>query len=184
MKHTNCQAIINEVKALEYEELKRAVEAHGGSYDWTIHDGCSPVIAINPECSEQEPVDIDVTKVVLRNGSLEISGVDNTNGEPIDFDIDDIFAGHLSIITDYIPETNVVSDVSQSVSAMPDNTAGATRTVYLTVRWDIESSGEEEITDDVVDDLIGEKNIYNHSFSASGFTINAEICGRNEEGNY
>lgn len=110
---------------------------------------------------------IDITKVVLRNGSLEISGVDNTNGEPIDFDIDDIFAGHLSIITDYIPETNVVSDVSQPVSAMPKNTAGVTRTVYLTVRWDIESSGEGEITDDVVDDLIGEKNIYNHSFSAS-----------------
>ena len=132
---------------------------------------------------------IDITKVVLRNGSLEISGVDNTNGEPIDFDIDDIFAGHLSIITDYIPETNVVSDVSQPVSAMPKNdlrcgfltandvsqpvsampknTAGVTSTVYLTVRWDIESSGEGEITDDVVDDLIGEKNIYNHSFSAS-----------------
>ena len=40
---------------------------------------------------------IDITKVVLRNGSLEISGVDNTNGEPIDFDIDDIFAGHLDV---------------------------------------------------------------------------------------
>lgn len=36
MKHTNCQAIINEVKALEYKELKRAFVAHGGSYDWTI----------------------------------------------------------------------------------------------------------------------------------------------------
>ncbi len=129
MKHTNCQAIISEVKALEYEELKRAVEAHGGSYDWTIHDGCSPVIAINPECSEPEPVDIDVTKVVLRNGSLEISGVDNTNGEPIDFNIDDIFAGHLSIITDYIPETYTISDVSLSVPDIPEPMAGATQNV-------------------------------------------------------
>lgn len=129
MKHTNCQAIISEVKALEYEELKRAVEAHGGSYDWIIHDGCSPVIAINPECSEPEPVDIDVTKVVLRNGSLEISGVGNTNGEPIDFNIDDIFAGHLSIITDYIPETDTISDVSLSVPDIPEPMAGATQNV-------------------------------------------------------
>jgi len=129
MKHTNYQAKISEVKALEYEELKRAVEAHGGSYDWTINEGCSPVIAINPECSEPGPVDIDVTKVVLRNGSLEIFGVDNINREPIDFDIDDIFAGHLSIITDYIPETDTISDVSLSVPDIPEPMARATQNV-------------------------------------------------------
>ena len=79
---------------------------------------------------------------------------------------------------------NEVSNVSRPVPDIPDNTARATKTVYLTVRWDIESSSEEEITDDVVDDLIGEKHIFNHSFSADGFTINAEICGRNEEGSF
>ncbi|WP_417190439.1 hypothetical protein [Bacteroides sp.] len=185
MKHSNYQTKINEIKALECEELKLAIEAHGGCYEWGGENiGNAPIIAINSNKSEPEPQDIEVTKVAILDGQLKISGIDNKNREPVKFDTDDIFAGHLSFIIDYIPATDEVSDVSRSVSvpAMPDTTEGATRTAYLTVRWDIESSDPEEITDDVVDDLIGEKHIFNHSFSADGFVINAEICGRNEGG--
>lgn len=183
MKHTDYQAKVNELKALEREELKRAIEAHGGSYEWDSENGGSyPIIAINSNKSEPEPQDIEVTRVTIVDGQLKISGVDNKYGEPVKFDTDDIFAGHLSFIIDYISVTDEVSDVSRSVSvpAMPDKMPGATRTVYLTVRWDIESSGAEEITDEVVDSLIGEKHIFHHLFSADGYTINAEICGRNE----
>lgn len=186
MKHSDYQAKVNELKALEHEELKRAIEAHGDSYEWDSENGGSyPIIAINSNKSEPEPQDIEITKVAIIDGRLKISGVDNKYGGPVKFDADDIFAGHLSFIIDYIPATDEVSDVSQS-EAVPDisDMRGATRTAYLTVRWDIESSSEEEITDDVVDDLIGEKHIFNHSFSADGFTINAEICGRNEEGSF
>lgn len=185
MKHSDYQAKIKEIKALEYQELILAIEAHGGSYEWNREGGGScPIIAINSNKSEPEPQDIEVTKVTILDGQLKISGVDNKYREPVKFDADDIFAGHLSFIIDYIPATDEVSDVSQSIPAMPDNMEGATRTVYLTVRWDIESSEPEEITDDVVDDLIGEKHIFYHSFSADGFVINAEICGRNEEGSF
>ena len=187
MKHSNYQTKINEIKALECEELKLAIEAHGGCYEWGGENiGNAPIIAIKSNKSEPEPQDIEVTKVAILDGQLKISGVANKNREPVKFGVDDIFAGHLSFIIDYIPATDEVSDVSQSVSvpAMPDNMEGATRTVYLTVRWDIESSSEEEITNDIVDDLIGENHIFYHSFSADGYIINAEICGRNEEGGF
>lgn len=185
MKHSDYQTKINEIKALECEELKLAIEAHGGCYEWDGENiGSGPIIAINPDNSVPEPLDIEITKVAVVDDHLKISGVNKKDGEPVKFDTDDIFAGHLSFIIDYIPATDEVSDVSRSISvpAMPDTTEGATRTAYLTVRWDIESSDPEEITDDVVDDLIGEKHIFNHSFSADGFVINAEICGRNEGG--
>lgn len=117
MKHSDYQAKVNELKALEHEELKRAIEAHGGSYEWDSENGGSyPIIAINSNKSEPEPQDIEITKVSIVDGQLKISGVDNKYGEPIKFDTDDIFAGHLSFIIDYIPATNEVSDVSIPLS--------------------------------------------------------------------
>lgn len=113
MKHSDYQAKVNELKALEYEELRRAIEAHGGSYEWDSKSGGSyPIIAINSNKSEPEPQDIEITKVTIVEGCLKISGVDNKYGEPVAFDTDDIFAGHLSFIIDYLPATDEVSDVS------------------------------------------------------------------------
>ena len=98
MKHSDYQAKVNELKALEYEELKRSIEAHGGSYEWDSENGGSyPIIAINSNKSEPEPQDIEITKVAIVDGQLKISGVDNKYGEPVKFDADDIFAGHLSL---------------------------------------------------------------------------------------
>lgn len=113
MKHSDYQAKVNELKALEYEELRRAIEAHGGSYEWDSKSGGSyPIIAINSNKSEPEPQDIEITKVAIVEGCLKISGVDNKYGEPVKFDAGDVFAGHLSFIIDYLPATDEVSDVS------------------------------------------------------------------------
>ena len=113
MKHTDYQTKINEIKALECEELKLAIEAHGGCYEWGGENiGNAPIIAINSNKSEPEPQDIEVTKVAILDGQLKISGVDNKYREPVKFDVDDIFAGHLSFIIDYIPATDEISDVS------------------------------------------------------------------------
>lgn len=113
MKHSNYQTKINEIKALECEELKLALEAHGGCYEWGGENiGSGPIIAINPDSSVPEPLDIEITKVAVVDDHLEISGTNKKDGEPVAFDIDDIFAGHLSFIIDYIPATDKVSDVS------------------------------------------------------------------------
>ena len=120
MKHTNFQSKVNEIKALERIELERAVEAHGGSYDWRKgNDVCRPIIAINPDRCEPGPQDVEIFKVEILNGHLKITGLDNKTREPIAFKIEDIVAGHLSFIIDYIPCTEEVSDVSTLSSEKP-----------------------------------------------------------------
>ena len=77
MKHSDYQAKVNEIKALECEELKLAIEAHGGCYEWdSENDGSYPIIAVNSNKIEPEPQDIEIIKVAIVDGQLKISGVD------------------------------------------------------------------------------------------------------------
>ena len=56
-----------------------------------------------------------------------------------------------------------------------------TKTVYITVRLDIEST--EKITDEIVQDVVSETD-YSFLSKTDGVTIsNTEICGINEEFN-
>ena len=56
-----------------------------------------------------------------------------------------------------------------------------TKTVYITVRLDIEST--EKITDEIVQDVVSETD-YSFKSQTDGVTIsNTEICGINEEFN-
>ena len=48
----------------------------------------------------------------------------------------------------------------------------ATRTIYLTVRLDIDNPKADEITDEEVDEIISEVD----------YEIDTEICGKNDEG--
>lgn len=116
MKHTNFQAKVNEVKHLEFKELKKALEAHGGSYEWNLKDYDSyPTIAINVNKSYPAPQDVRISKATIVNGDIKLSGVDMEDDSPVNFDTNDVFAGHLSYITDEIPATNEISDVSLSL---------------------------------------------------------------------
>lgn len=113
MKHSNYQVKINKVKHLEYEELKRAVVAHGGSYEWDLKGNNGyPIIAINANKSHPEPQDVKIKRVAIVDGYLKICGVDMNENLPVYFTTDDIFTGHLSFVTDYIPATDEISDVS------------------------------------------------------------------------
>lgn len=120
MKHTNFNAKANEVKYQEQEELQRAVTAHGGIYEWnTEKDNSLPVIAINADTSYPKPQDVKVNKVAITNNHLEISGVAIEDNYPVKFTVDDVFAGHLSFVIDYIPETKEISDVSLPLPSKP-----------------------------------------------------------------
>ena len=56
----------------------------------------------------------------------------------------------------------------------------ATRTIYLTVRLDIDNPKADEITDEEVDEIISEVD---YEFKNYGdYEIDTEICGKNDEG--
>lgn len=56
----------------------------------------------------------------------------------------------------------------------------ATRTIYLTVRLDIDNPKADEITDEEVDEIISEGD---YEFKNYGdYEIDTEICGKNDEG--
>lgn len=58
----------------------------------------------------------------------------------------------------------------------------ATRTVYVTVRLDIDNPNVDEITDEDIDYIICETD---YEFKdVDDFQIDTEICGRNDEGDF
>jgi hypothetical protein len=54
----------------------------------------------------------------------------------------------------------------------------ATRTVYITVRIDIDNPNLEEITDNDVNEVINESDY--HFGNVGDFSLETEICGQNE----
>lgn len=119
MKHSDFQSLFDKISTLAYQELMRAVKAHGGVYEWNIGaDNNFPIIAINPDTTEPEPQDVIINKVAIVDGELIVYGVDKKLGGPVDFEFRDIFIEHISVIIDEIPETNEISDVSIPQSIM------------------------------------------------------------------
>lgn len=117
MKHTDFYEKVKVIKQQEYTELQKAVEAHGGFYQWDEDN--APIIAVSVDGCNPNPDDIEVTKVAVVNGYLELWGVDKEYRNPVDFTTNDVFAGHLSYIIDSIPITDKVSDVSISLKDAP-----------------------------------------------------------------
>lgn len=56
----------------------------------------------------------------------------------------------------------------------------ATRTIYLTVRLDIDNPKADEITDEEVDEIISEVDYEFKNYGSN--EIDTEICGKNDEG--
>ncbi len=55
----------------------------------------------------------------------------------------------------------------------------AARSVYITVRFDIDNPNVGEITDEDVDNIISETDY--HFSNVGDFSLETEICGINEE---
>lgn len=58
----------------------------------------------------------------------------------------------------------------------------ATRTIYLTVRLDIDNPKVEEITDEDVEEIIDE--MYYEFKNYGDYAIDTEICGQNDEAGF
>lgn len=119
MKHTDFFARTRAIKAQEYKELYAAVEAHGGIYEWDLSNGNYPTIAVNADSTCPNPTDVDIYKVSIQQGVLKIYGEDKEYGNDVPFKPEDVFAGHLSSIIDYIPATRGVEDVTSRQESFP-----------------------------------------------------------------
>ena len=106
MEHTDFSARIRAIKAAEYKELQAAVELHGGLYEWNLRNPEHPVIAVNLNGIIPFPADVRIYKVYIRKGVLKLCGVEKECGEEVKFQPDEVFAGHLSTIIDYLPPIN------------------------------------------------------------------------------
>lgn len=116
MKHSDFYKQYRELEALEREELKKAVLAHGGEFRFQTEDGESigdiqaPIVMAGDRHWESD-CDCIITRVAVVNGGLEIYGYDKEYGDK-EIWLDDVEFGHLSYIIDEIPETDEIHDVT------------------------------------------------------------------------
>ena len=124
MKHTDLCNEYKKLDEIERQELAAAVKAHGGEYvfineddeDWYERE-CPVIVASTRYSDAQE--DYTVSRVTVdEDGFLTIYGFDKEYGNPMnEHELYYIEYGHISSITDYIPETEIIKDVSQSAFA-------------------------------------------------------------------
>lgn len=127
MKGTDFYKLYRELQAREMAELVAAVNAHDGSYVFfdcnTDNEGLDeiweeekrncPMILASSQYDETYS-DFYVTKVELTSPNcVDIYGVRAEYGVPLDEDVlDCIHIGHTHYITEDIPETSTVKDVT------------------------------------------------------------------------
>lgn len=141
MKHTDLYHEYKKLDELERQELIAAVNAHGGEYVF-VHideDGDfdmeeredAPIVAAATRYMDGYE-DFYISRVEVRDGYLNIYGWPKESLSD-EREIESVAHGHLGYITDEIPETETVKDVS----AMPF----APQPILVFSREDVENVG-------------------------------------------
>ena len=119
MKCNNFDAVIKRLKTAEKDQLIAAVKAHGGSYHFNPDDDSveKPIITFDTSDEFEGAQDVEIHDVYINeNGKLVLSGRPTDDVTDIDgLDPDDVAAGHLHYVTEYMDAAGEVDDVSQSV---------------------------------------------------------------------
>lgn len=110
MKHTDFYDLIQKIKSHIKYEIKRALEAHGGSYKWD--DNNALYVSAYPRYATCQ-IDIKVTEMTIVGGYVMVVGEDGEFGDEYDFSLNEISVSSLNNILDYIPEADGVTDVSE-----------------------------------------------------------------------
>ena len=117
MKCTDFNNAIKSIHRIEEEELKAALMAHGGKYDWIEDDYSScPIVLID---SEYISGNCSITKAEIEEDggdeqvklSLTIESGCGSGWEEWVY-ASDVSVGHMQYITESIPATDKVNDVS------------------------------------------------------------------------
>lgn len=117
MKCNNFDGIFKQLEDIQKQELMTAVLAHGGSYRFKEKDRVTITFDTADELDGAD--DVEVHKVfVNENGKLVISGIPRDELDEIELDPEDAAPGHLHYVTEAIPETDGVGDVSISVTLL------------------------------------------------------------------
>lgn len=74
-----------------------------------IREAEYPIIAVNMDSISLNPTDVEIYEVQIVNNVLKIKGRDKESREVVEFEPNDVFAGHLSYIIDYLPGDENVS---------------------------------------------------------------------------
>lgn len=104
MKTVDLQPILDAVHNIEKNELTQALIAHGGSFDFEKEQ---PDYLIGIEYYDEfgGPSSADVCKVEYNpNNNAIIITVTDDESNTYDINDEDVYPGHLSVITDALPE--------------------------------------------------------------------------------
>lgn len=105
MKHQSYYQSYKALQVFEIKELRRCLEAHGGSYNWNDeeHDNESkPIICVN---LDYYVGDVDVKRVYLDNaGAIKIEADEHDGWADFTFGVSDVKFGHIDFIMDCMDE--------------------------------------------------------------------------------
>lgn len=117
MKCNNFDGILKQLEDIQKQELKAAVLAHGGLYRFEEKDRVT--ITFDTSDALIGASDVEICQVSVNdNGELVLSGIPRGEFHEIEFDPDEAVPGNLHYVTQAIPETDGVGDVSIPVTLL------------------------------------------------------------------
>ena len=123
MTCSNAWKLSNQIRVRMMNELRLAVQAHGGEYSWYSEEEEEyadnvPIVLCNHEYAG--PVDVKVRRVYIdEHGCMEIEAATNEYDDDINVEFDDIVPNHIQYIIECMPATDKVDDVSTPSTNLP-----------------------------------------------------------------
>lgn len=110
MKHSDFYKMVRELKLQEASELRAALEAHGGSYEFPEDE--QPIVAAYPSKHAEEIEDVYIHKAFIDEFDYLQFDISTKYGYEGQIFMGEIAPGYIDYIIDNIPETPEVSDVT------------------------------------------------------------------------
>ncbi len=125
MKTIDLQPILDAVHNIEKNELIQALTAHGGSFDFEKEQPDS-LIGIEYYDEFGGPSSADVCKVEYNpNNNAIVITVTDDESNTFDINDEDVYPGHLSVITDALPEPKKTRGSAKAARSIRRTRAGA-----------------------------------------------------------
>ena len=109
MKHQSFYEEYVKIAEKEIKELRRCLEAHGGSFSWDSDsdpDINKPCIAVGLDTGYAG--DVRVNKIEINpSGAIRLEGTAVKDDFDVEFALDEIQYSHIEFIMDYLPEAPV-----------------------------------------------------------------------------
>ncbi len=105
MKHQSYYQSYKALQAFEIKELRRCLEAHGGSYNWNdeAHENeTKPIICVG---LDYYVGDVDVNRAYIDDkGAIKIDADEHDGWADMTFDADEVQFGNIGYIMDYMED--------------------------------------------------------------------------------